>query len=325
MRGQCSVKAAARPTVFRRAAARRTGRSGKRFTTPSRAGSSIAVVLALAFALACEQAGAPQETTSVVTATPDRPSATAVVATPAPTPLTYVVQPGDFLSAIAERFNTTVRELVEANDIADPTLIEVGQVLLIPGQTTAPAEISTPPEATQAGAESAATAPAEAAPETVATTSQASEPRDAIPERAIVGAIVVVVALIVVPITIYILASLLYVVRRAIALRVARYRYRRRHRLAADDPRSILRRLAPGQEAEQTVREDRDYQAEHRRGPSPLLRRPAAGFARMAAALGRLAAAAFRAVARLGARSAISLARFARRGVSFSAASARRA
>jgi nucleoid-associated protein YgaU len=50
-----------------------------------------------------------------------------------PTPQrTYVVQAGDNLSAIAARFGTTVKVLVELNDIANPSLIHVGQVLVLP-------------------------------------------------------------------------------------------------------------------------------------------------------------------------------------------------
>lgn len=45
---------------------------------------------------------------------------------------TYVVESGDTLSAIAERFDTTVRAIVRANDIADPDVIDVGQELTIP-------------------------------------------------------------------------------------------------------------------------------------------------------------------------------------------------
>jgi len=44
----------------------------------------------------------------------------------------YVVQPGDTLFAIAERFGSTVEAIVAANDIADPSLIAVGQKLRIP-------------------------------------------------------------------------------------------------------------------------------------------------------------------------------------------------
>ncbi|HSJ47183.1 MAG TPA: LysM domain-containing protein [Euzebyales bacterium] len=47
-------------------------------------------------------------------------------------PRTYVVKSGDTLTEIAERFDTAVLELVEANDIADPDIIDVGQELTIP-------------------------------------------------------------------------------------------------------------------------------------------------------------------------------------------------
>ncbi len=45
---------------------------------------------------------------------------------------TYVVQSGDTLAKIAGKFGTTVEALVHANDISDPSLIRVGQVLIIP-------------------------------------------------------------------------------------------------------------------------------------------------------------------------------------------------
>lgn len=54
--------------------------------------------------------------------------------TPAPTPApkTYTVVAGDTLSKIASRFDTTVAALVELNNIADSSRIEVGQILLLP-------------------------------------------------------------------------------------------------------------------------------------------------------------------------------------------------
>jgi LysM repeat protein len=45
---------------------------------------------------------------------------------------TYVVHPGDTLSAIALRHGTTVRALAAANHLADPNLIRIGQLLQIP-------------------------------------------------------------------------------------------------------------------------------------------------------------------------------------------------
>ena len=44
----------------------------------------------------------------------------------------YVVQPGDTLSEIAQRFGSSVDALVRANGIDDPDLILVGQILCIP-------------------------------------------------------------------------------------------------------------------------------------------------------------------------------------------------
>lgn len=44
----------------------------------------------------------------------------------------YEVRSGDTLTSIAERFDTTVEAIVEANDVADPDVIDVGQRLTIP-------------------------------------------------------------------------------------------------------------------------------------------------------------------------------------------------
>ena len=75
----------------------------------------------------------PTETTvatvPVSTATPQltaEPTATAVPDD------TYVVQAGDYLGLIADRFGTTVDEILALNDIVDPDVIEVGQILKIP-------------------------------------------------------------------------------------------------------------------------------------------------------------------------------------------------
>jgi LysM repeat protein len=76
---------------------------------------------------------------TVPTATPS-PSPTVPVATPSPTVLatppyeviTYTVQAGDTLSEIAAEFGVTVDAIAEANDIEDPSLIRIGQVLVIP-------------------------------------------------------------------------------------------------------------------------------------------------------------------------------------------------
>ena len=45
----------------------------------------------------------------------------------------YIVQPGDTLSSIANRFNVTLDELIAANPTVDPNLLAQGQQILIPG------------------------------------------------------------------------------------------------------------------------------------------------------------------------------------------------
>ncbi len=87
------------------------------------------------------------------TATPGAGSATPGAGSPTDTPppgeeptippaqQTYTVRAGDTLYAIAARFGTSVSAIAQANGIADPTQISVGQVLVIPlapGQTPAP-------------------------------------------------------------------------------------------------------------------------------------------------------------------------------------------
>lgn len=53
-----------------------------------------------------------------------------------PTQLTYIIQPGDSLSLIAERFGVDARALADFNAIADLNAIKVGQELSIPPATT---------------------------------------------------------------------------------------------------------------------------------------------------------------------------------------------
>lgn len=48
----------------------------------------------------------------------------------------YTVQSGDTLSRIATRFGTTVAHLQSLNNISNPNLIRVGQVLRVPGGST---------------------------------------------------------------------------------------------------------------------------------------------------------------------------------------------
>jgi LysM repeat protein len=45
----------------------------------------------------------------------------------------YTVQPGDTLSKIAQKTGAKVADIINANKIADPTKVQVGQVLFVPG------------------------------------------------------------------------------------------------------------------------------------------------------------------------------------------------
>jgi LasA protease len=72
--------------------------------------------------------------------TPDPPHSMAGNRTSAQS---YFVQSGDTLGGIAQRFNVSIEELTQANNITDPNSLEIGQLLTIPAvtpQPTGPAE-----------------------------------------------------------------------------------------------------------------------------------------------------------------------------------------
>ncbi len=58
--------------------------------------------------------------------------------------ITYTVQPGDSLWKIANQYGITVDELISANNLTN-TILQIGDVLIIPGTTEEPEEPSTPP------------------------------------------------------------------------------------------------------------------------------------------------------------------------------------
>ena len=63
----------------------------------------------------------------------------ASLALPTPTAAAlYTVQAGDTLSDLADRFNTTVDELVAANGLTDPNDLQPGQTLIIPSLLRTP-------------------------------------------------------------------------------------------------------------------------------------------------------------------------------------------
>jgi LysM repeat protein len=116
----------------------------------------IALALALSGASACSDSDGdpPQafDSSEVPTATLPNPLPEPIVlgrTEPQGTGATYTVQPGDSPASIAAQFGITAEELMQANGIADPTSLFVGQVLTVPaGAATAPTEQPPPPAAT---------------------------------------------------------------------------------------------------------------------------------------------------------------------------------
>lgn len=100
----------------------------------------------------------PQATAAVVLAT-ENP----IQAEPAETQmaeLTYSVETGDTLGAIAVKFNITVAEILEANEIPNPDSLVIGQVLIIRRPLVAPStHTALPPDEIEADLESTAAAP----------------------------------------------------------------------------------------------------------------------------------------------------------------------
>ena len=76
-------------------------------------------------------AGSPPATLTPATAAPC-PTVITHTVTSSSTTITYTVRSGDTLAKIAASFNVTVGALLEANDIKDLSLINAGQVLVIP-------------------------------------------------------------------------------------------------------------------------------------------------------------------------------------------------
>lgn len=71
-----------------------------------------------------------------ITTTTAPVSETVATEAPPPTQVTYVVQSGDSLSVIAQRFGVSTQELADFNAIADVSTIKIGQELTIPPVTT---------------------------------------------------------------------------------------------------------------------------------------------------------------------------------------------
>ncbi len=74
-----------------------------------------------------QQSPVPDQQPIIPTSDPTRP------VTEAETPREHTVQSGDTLYGIATRYNLSLNTLIAANDIANPDILTVGQVIQIPG------------------------------------------------------------------------------------------------------------------------------------------------------------------------------------------------
>ena len=119
------------------------------------------VIASMATAVACNQAQPIEIVSLPPTTTPvpllqdtlaSRPeaepeptvTATATITVTAPVPVTvYTIQPGDTLVTISNRFEVTVQELAEVNNLVNPNAISAGETLIIPEQL--PEETAVPP------------------------------------------------------------------------------------------------------------------------------------------------------------------------------------
>ena len=111
------------------------------------AGRTLALVTGMLLLAACGRT-APEEGATTLEASISPSSTLAVIttlpATTVPPPTTtpeYIVQQGDSLSAIAQRFGVSTEDLANFNGIEDADSIQVGQTLTIPPATTPPTTV----------------------------------------------------------------------------------------------------------------------------------------------------------------------------------------
>ena len=106
------------------------------------------------FLCACANPTAPTETPDAslqpyLTATPEAtstPNVLVIVETPLPTntPQIYIVESGDTISEIAEKFKIPQADLIAANPDVNPNTLAIGQTLIIPDLSASLAAASTP-------------------------------------------------------------------------------------------------------------------------------------------------------------------------------------
>jgi LysM repeat protein len=80
----------------------------------------------------------PQVVPAVVEATPTQEPDSG----PARKKIEYAVQSGDTLGKIADRFDITIEDIIAANEMEDPNRLDIGQILIIPGQPEPTPEVA---------------------------------------------------------------------------------------------------------------------------------------------------------------------------------------
>jgi LysM repeat protein len=99
--------------------------------------AQLVAVVASAPAPRATLAPAPLRTppdTQIPTASPSATATAVAQPTPSATPRIHVVQPGEYVTLIAERYGVTPQAILRANDIPNPNYVEVGQELIIPDE-----------------------------------------------------------------------------------------------------------------------------------------------------------------------------------------------
>jgi D-alanyl-D-alanine carboxypeptidase len=108
----------------------------------------VAPVLLLAVLLAaCGGSSAFTPTVDPTSSAGHTATPVAHSATPTPLDALYVVQDGDTLTAIADRYGVSLDALMQANGITDASTLRVGDVLTIPGVSVTPQPTGTAPPA----------------------------------------------------------------------------------------------------------------------------------------------------------------------------------
>ncbi len=98
---------------------------------------AVAIVVAACGGSAASPSPSPTPTPAPTQIASIAPATPAPTETPAPTPATsiYVVKKGDTLIRIAAAYKITLKALRAANPtVKDPTKLQIGQKLIIPGQ-----------------------------------------------------------------------------------------------------------------------------------------------------------------------------------------------